>query len=249
MSKALGLIEVNGYLAAVEAADSALKAAGVTLIGLEKVNAAITVVKLTGDVAAVKAAVDAGTAAAEALGRLRTSHVIPRLDEQLTRIIASKKVETKSEVKINETADQNEAIEIKDEAIVKDNPVEIKEEEFEVKDKDIENSMEAELEKKAKEEAVEEFIDELIEAKNKAISKEKALEPIPTINETEQKPKAKAMALEIEEGKADLNSMKVEALRRLARNLKLPMTNKQIKFAKKDELIRAIEENNKVGDK
>ena len=44
MSRALGLIEVNGYLAAVEAADSALKAAGVTLIGLEKVNAAITVV-------------------------------------------------------------------------------------------------------------------------------------------------------------------------------------------------------------
>ena len=247
MSKALGLIEVNGYLAAVEAADSALKAAGVTLIGLEKVNAAITVVKLTGDVAAVKAAVDAGTAAADALGRLRTSHVIPRLDEQLTRIIAPNKGEAKSEVKIDETADQNEAIEIKDEAIVKDNPAEIQEKVFEVKD--IENSMEAELEKKAKEEAVEEFIDELIEAKNKAISKEKVLEPAPTINETTQKPEAKAMALEIEEGKADLNSMKVEALRRLARNLKLPMTNKQIKFAKKDELIRAIKENNEVGDK
>lgn len=247
MSKALGLIEVNGYLAAVEAADSALKAAGVTLIGLEKVNAAITVVKLTGDVAAVKAAVDAGTAAAEALGRLRTSHVIPKLDEQLTSFIAPKKAEAKAEVKRNEPAMQNETIEIKDEAIVKDNLVETQEEVFKVED--IENSMEAELEKKSKEEAVEEFIDELIEAKNKAISKEKVLEPVSTINETAQNPKAKAMALEIEEGKTDLNSMKVEELRRLARNLKLPMTNKQIKFAKKDELIRSIEENNKAGDK
>lgn len=246
MSRALGLIEVNGYLAAVEAADSALKAAGVTLIGLEKVNAAITVVKLTGDVAAVKAAVDAGTAAAEALGRLRTSHVIPRLDEQLANFIAPKKVEAKAEVKINESAESTQTIEIKDEAIDKENQVAAQ---VDIQEENIEKSMEAQLEKKAKEEAVEEFIDELIEAKNKAIHKEKVLEPVPVIQDTVQKPKAKAMALEIEESKSDLNSMKVEELRRLARTLKLPMTNKQIKFAKKDELIRAIEENSKAGDK
>ncbi len=246
MSRALGLIEVNGYLAAVEAADSALKAAGVTLIGLEKVNAAITVVKLTGDVAAVKAAVDAGTAAAEALGRLRTSHVIPRLDDQLASFIAPKKAEAKAEVKINEAAKGTQDIEITDEAIEKENPID---EQEEISEENIEKSMEAQLEKKAKEEAVEEFIDELIEAKNKAIHKEKVLETVPAINETAQKPKAKVMALEIEQSKPDLNSMKVEELRRLARSLKLSMTNKQIKFAKKDELIRAIKENSEAGDK
>lgn len=246
MSRALGLIEVNGYLAAVEAADSALKAAGVTLIGLEKVNAAITVVKLTGDVAAVKAAVDAGTAAAEALGRLRTSHVIPRLDDQLASFIDSKKSEAKAEVKINEAAKGIQDIEITDEAIEKENTID---EQEEISEENIEKSMEAQLEKKAKEEAVEEFIDELIEAKNKAIYKEKVLEPVPAINETAQKPKSKVMALEIEQSNPDLNSMKVEELRRLARSLKLSMTNKQIKFAKKDELIRAIKENSEAGDK
>lgn len=246
MSKALGLIEVNGYLAAVEAADSALKAAGVTLLGLEKVNAAITVVKLTGDVAAVKAAVDAGTAAAEALGRLRTSHVIPRLDDQLSNFIAPKKAEAKAEAKVNEAAEKSKVIDNEEEAKEKYNPVEIHEERIE---KNIAKSTEAELKKKAKEEAVEEFIDELIEAKNKANVKEKVLEPIMAIHESEQTPKAKAMALDSEENKIDLSSMKVEELRRLARSLKLPMTNKQIKFAKKDELIKAIEEKSKAGDK
>ena len=244
MSKALGLIEVNGYLAAVEAADSALKAAGVTLIGLEKVNAAITVVKITGDVGAVKAAVDAGTAAAEALGRLRTSHVIPRLDEQLNSFLTTKKVEGKAAVNLSKTAEQSETIEIKDKTPEEDNAVIVQEE-----SKDTDKSMKAELEKKAKEEAVEDFIDELIEAKNKANENGKILEALPVIHEPEQQIKVKAMTLEQEGSNENLSTMKVEELRRLARSLKLPMTNKQIKFAKKDELIKAIEENSEAGDK
>lgn len=237
MSKALGLIEVDGYLAAVEAADSALKAASVTLIGIETVKAAITVVKLTGDVAAVKAAVDAGTAAAEALGRLRTSHVIPRLDDQLNSFLVEKKAEAKREVKVEESIGSKDKI--KEENISPEkNQVLISEE-----------SREAQLAQKEKEEAVEEFIDELIDAKNKANGKEKVkvLEAIPAIHEPEKHLEVKAISLD-EESRADYNTMKVEELRRLARSLKIPMTNKQIKFAKKDELIKAIKENSKVGD-
>lgn len=239
MIRALGLIEVNGYLAAVEAADSALKAAGVTLLGLEKVNAAITVVKLTGDVGAVRAAVDAGTAAATALGRLRTSHVIPRLDEQLTKFVTSPKSNIKGEIVANESIEENKPLKVEGSTTQKYEPAKVEAEE--VVEENIGKSRKIEIEKKAKKEAVTEFIDELIEVKNKALNEEKDLEAILTVDKLEE---------EItEEQDVNLNSMKVEELRRLARSLKLPLTNKQIKFAKKDELIKAIEENSKAGDK
>lgn len=78
--QALGMIETKGTLAAVEAADAMLKAADVALLEKTKVGGGLVTVTVTGDVAAVTAAVDAGAAAVERLGsdRLRTRHVIPR---------------------------------------------------------------------------------------------------------------------------------------------------------------------------
>lgn len=78
--KALGLIEVDGYLAGICAADAALKAAEVSLLRSEKVEGGMSTIELIGDVAAVQAAVDAGSFEAEKLGRLITSHVIARMD-------------------------------------------------------------------------------------------------------------------------------------------------------------------------
>lgn len=239
MSKALGLIEVNGYLAAVEAADSALKAADVTLIGLEVVKAAITVVKLTGDVAAVNAAVDAGRASAEALGRLRTSHVIPRLDEQLNNFLIPKKevataeVEVDKDIEVGSVSENKENLPIKDTVLI--------------------SSQEINLEKVTKipnKESVDGFIDELIDAKNRENGKDtvKVLDPLPIVQKDNKILESKAIPLD-RKSTVDYASMKVDELRRLARNLKLPMTNKQIKFAKKDELIKAIEENKEAGDK
>ncbi|MFX3624387.1 MAG: BMC domain-containing protein [Ectobacillus sp.] len=86
-TRALGLIEVKGYLGAIEAADSALKAANVRLIGVEKVKGGLTTVKLGGDVAAVGAAVEAGAAAANRLNVLLSKHVIARAHEELAAII------------------------------------------------------------------------------------------------------------------------------------------------------------------
>lgn len=81
--QALGLIEVIGYPAAIEAADAALKASNVQLSGLSKVGSGIMTVQLFGDVGAIKAAVEAGGRAAEKLGKVRSAHVIPRVDESL----------------------------------------------------------------------------------------------------------------------------------------------------------------------
>src|SRR5690554_3184462 len=86
-NSALGLIETYGYVGAVEAADAALKAAEVSLVDLVKVRGGIMTLTLMGEVAAVKASVDAGAASAERLGVLLTSHVIARLDEEVWSIV------------------------------------------------------------------------------------------------------------------------------------------------------------------
>ncbi|MDZ7270731.1 MAG: BMC domain-containing protein [candidate division KSB1 bacterium] len=75
---ALGLIETKGLVGAIEAADAMVKAAKVQLIGKEKVGGGYVTVMVRGDVGAVKAAVDAGAAAAEKVGELVSVHVIPR---------------------------------------------------------------------------------------------------------------------------------------------------------------------------
>ncbi|MBC2215056.1 BMC domain-containing protein [Listeria welshimeri] len=81
-NEALGLIEVTGFLGAVVAADSCLKAANVELIRCEVIKGGLTTVELSGDVGAVNAAVEAGKAATESLGCLISSHVIARLSEE-----------------------------------------------------------------------------------------------------------------------------------------------------------------------
>lgn len=76
--EALGLIETRGLIASVEAADAAVKAANVSFVGYEKIGDAMVTVILRGDVAAVKAATEAGAVAARRVGQLVSVHVIPR---------------------------------------------------------------------------------------------------------------------------------------------------------------------------
>ncbi|MBZ4654105.1 MAG: ethanolamine utilization protein EutM [Peptococcaceae bacterium] len=76
--EALGMIETRGLVGAVEAADSMVKAANVTLIGYEKIGSGLVTVMVRGDVGAVKAATDAGVAAAKRVGEVVSVHVIPR---------------------------------------------------------------------------------------------------------------------------------------------------------------------------
>ena len=77
-SEALGMIETRGFTAMVEASDAMVKAAKVELIGYEKIGGGFVTAIVRGDVASVKAAVDAGLMAAEKVGEIVSSHIIPR---------------------------------------------------------------------------------------------------------------------------------------------------------------------------
>jgi len=92
---ALGLIETRGLVGAIEAADAALKAADVRLIGRERADAGLMTIKISGEVAAVRAAVDAGAAAAQRVGELVSVHVIPRPDDGLEILIHPPPSQTK----------------------------------------------------------------------------------------------------------------------------------------------------------
>ncbi|HHC2879779.1 propanediol utilization polyhedral body protein PduJ [Klebsiella pneumoniae] len=87
MNNALGLVETKGLVGAIEAADAMVKSANVQLIGYEKIGSGLITVMVRGDVGAVKAAVDAGSAAASVVGEVKSSHVIPRPHNDVEAIL------------------------------------------------------------------------------------------------------------------------------------------------------------------
>jgi len=88
IGEALGLIETRGMVALIEASDAMVKAAKVSLIGWEKIGSGYVTAIVRGDVAAVKAATDAGAAAARRVGELISVHVIPRPHSNLEDVYA-----------------------------------------------------------------------------------------------------------------------------------------------------------------
>jgi microcompartment protein CcmL/EutN len=89
--EALGMVETRGLVAAIEAADAMLKAANVGLIGTEKIGSGLVSVMVRGDVGAVKAATEAGSAAASKLGEVIATHVIPRPHGDVEKILPALK--------------------------------------------------------------------------------------------------------------------------------------------------------------
>src|SRR4030043_2472429 len=94
--EAIGMIETKGLVGSIEAADAMVKAANVTLMGEERIGGGYVTVIVKGDVGAVKAAVDAGAAAAKRVGELVSVHVIPRPHEEVTKILSGKMVRSGS---------------------------------------------------------------------------------------------------------------------------------------------------------
>lgn len=90
-TEALGMVETKGLVGAVEAADAMVKAANVYLVGRELVGGGLVTVMVRGDVGAVKAATDAGAAAAQRVGELISVHVIPRPHGDVEMILPTKK--------------------------------------------------------------------------------------------------------------------------------------------------------------
>ncbi len=92
LSGALGLVETLGLAAGVEAADSMVKAANVTIVARQQVGGGMVAILVEGDVGAVKAAVEAGTVAASKVGKVLASHVIPRPHEDVASVLRRKNV-------------------------------------------------------------------------------------------------------------------------------------------------------------
>lgn len=90
-TNALGMVETRGLVASIEAADAMVKAANVQLVGKEQVGGGLVTVMVRGDVGAVKAATDAGAAAAEKVGELVSVHVIPRPHAEVDSILPHSK--------------------------------------------------------------------------------------------------------------------------------------------------------------
>ena len=86
-TNALGMVETKGLVGAIEAADAMVKSANVNLVGKEQVGGGLVTVMVRGDVGAVKAATDAGAAAAEKVGELVSVHVIPRPHMEVDAIL------------------------------------------------------------------------------------------------------------------------------------------------------------------
>lgn len=86
--EALGMVECFGLVAMIEAADAMVKTANVKLVGYEKIDAGLVTAIVRGEVGAVKAAVDAGAAAARRVGTVTAVHIIPRLHDEVDEGIA-----------------------------------------------------------------------------------------------------------------------------------------------------------------
>lgn len=91
MDGALGLVETRGLTAAVEAADAMVKAANVRLLSYKTIGGGLVCVMVRGDVGAVKAAIEAGAAAAQRVGELMAAHIIPRPDPGIEQMIAERR--------------------------------------------------------------------------------------------------------------------------------------------------------------
>lgn len=231
MQLALGLIETKGLIGAIEAADAMLKAANVKLVSKEKITAALVTIKIVGEVAAVKAAVDAGAAAAQRVGQLVAIHVIPRPHEQIDSFILDAPIITDEkkilkQQKEKTTSKPKQAVIAKEEEnlfnVVKEEPAkEVLETLTETTEIEILPEVEQEEEREAPvynhlEQLKKEALSEITDDKNENISSESSLEEMKTMN--------------------------VHQLRHLARGFAgFPIKGRQISRANRDELLAYFE--------
>jgi microcompartment protein CcmL/EutN len=155
--KALGMIETVGILAAYEAADVALKSANVKMVGYEISRGGLIVIKFTGDVSAVRSAVDAGKTAASKLSKVWSSHVIARPAEQIEKMINSEDT-INNKNKSNSEAEKEETEDISEAEIDEDDKSSVKSDDLEAESK--ESNEEAESKGKEEKEDTEELEEE-----------------------------------------------------------------------------------------
>ena len=208
----LGLIETYGFIGAVEGLDVALKSANVKLVSCEFVTGGIVTILITGDVASVKASIEAACSAVDRLGTLRNAHVIARAEENVWNILDGKKKD--SSKKIEEIPDKILPTKIEDKNVdvndLEDN-----------KNEDVLNTVENVNEA----DYVQESEGNLIARENEKVENKKNIK-------IKFEDRSELEALKVPELRT--------IARELKERKKLSLTKKQIKFSKKDQLIEAI---------
>lgn len=260
MGKALGLIEFIGYVPAICAADTALKAASVDLIGIEKVTGGIVTVKITGDVDAVQAAVESAENYASRIGSLRSAHVIPRLDDEVENLlINSKSSEEEIEEKIQELEEDIKEVceEIREEiteTIIEE--TESKEESIQEDVVEYVKNVNDEVEEISGKIEGESHLDEIEVfeiSQNKESSKESLEEVIikPELIEDKEEysedkttENKEADSIDIKE----ISKMSVKELRKKIKSLNINITSNKLKSLKKKDLVDILLKYNEEGD-
>jgi microcompartment protein CcmL/EutN len=182
--KALGMIETIGILAAYEAADVALKSANVKLVGYEISRGGLIVIKFTGDVSAVRSAVDAGKAAASRLSKVWASHVIARPAEQIEKMINSEDTINNKSNEVEETEEAEETEDLTETEAEVDEVDELTEESDDLNSKTEEAEEAEEAEDLTEAEADED--NELTEESDDLNSESKAVEEIESEEKKEE---------------------------------------------------------------
>ncbi|EOU1761365.1 BMC domain-containing protein [Clostridium perfringens] len=260
MGKALGLIEFIGYVPAICAADTALKAASVDLIGIEKVTGGIVTVKITGDVDAVQAAVESAENYASRIGSLRSAHVIPRLDDEVENLLMnSKSSEEEIQEEIQELEEDIKEVceEIREEiteTIIEE--TESKEESIQEDVVEYVKNVNDEVEEISEKIEGESHLDEIEVfeiSQNKESSKESLEEVIikPELIEDKEEysedkttENKEADSIDIKE----ISKMSVKELRKKIKSLNINITSNKLKSLKKKDLVDILLKYNEEGD-
>lgn len=260
MGKALGLIEFIGYVPAICAADTVLKAASVDLIGIEKVTGGIVTVKITGDVDAVQAAVESAENYASRIGSLRSAHVIPRLDDEVENLLMnSKSSEEEIQEEIQELEEDIKEVceEIREEiteTIIEE--TESKEESIQEDVVEYVKNVNDEVEEISGKIEGESHLDEIEVfeiSQNKESSKESLEEVIikPELIEDKEEysedkttENKEADSIDIKE----ISKMSVKELRKKIKSLNINITSNKLKSLKKKDLVDILLKYNEEGD-
>ncbi|EJT5932548.1 BMC domain-containing protein [Clostridium perfringens] len=260
MGKALGLIEFIGYVPAICAADTALKAASVDLIGIEKVTGGIVTVKITGDVDAVQAAVESAENYASRIRSLRSAHVIPRLDDEVENLLMnSKSSEEEIQEEIQELEEDIKEVceEIREEiteTIIEE--TESKEESIQEDVVEYVKNVNDEVEEISGKIEGESHLDEIEVfeiSQNKESSKESLEEVIikPELIEDKEEysedkttENKEADSIDIKE----ISKMSVKELRKKIKSLNINITSNKLKSLKKKDLVDILLKYNEEGD-
>ncbi|EFV99177.1 BMC domain protein [Streptococcus australis ATCC 700641] len=214
VEKALGLIEVRGFLGAIVVADAALKAANVSLLNVETVKSGLNTVQLVGDVSAVRSAVEAAVEIAQEQPYYLHSHVIARLDSQTDSILIPIRKEESKEVSKVETTSSVEESESNDLDSLEITEVSLEPLVSEVEETSVE---EISVEETSVEEIVSDIVSDIV---------------VEEENSTEE---------HLKYSEEELKKFKVVELRSIAyREDKVDLSKKEIKFANKQLLIQAL---------